>query len=60
MRRWLCKHETPVDRFVAAILIVAALLAVRTIDTPAGARAPNGWSDALLVAVLAPIAFRRR
>ncbi len=60
MRRWLCKHETLVDSCLAAILIATALIAVRTIDAPAGSRPPDGWSDALLVAVLAPIAFRRR
>jgi signal transduction histidine kinase len=60
MRRWLCKHETLVDSCLAAALIVASLIAVRLVDVPAGTRPPSAWSDVFLVAVLAPIAVRRR
>ena len=60
MRRWLCKHEGTVDACLAAVLIVASLFAVRIVDAPPGSRPPNGWSDAFLIAVLAPIAVRRR
>lgn len=65
MRRWLCEHETLVDTCLAAVLVTAALVAVRMIDAGtgpvgAGSRPPSGWTDVLLVAVLGPIAFRRR
>ena len=65
MRRRLCEHETLVDAFLAAVFIVAALIAARMLDVGTGpvgdgARPPNGLTDVLLVAVLAPIALRRR
>jgi signal transduction histidine kinase len=65
MKRWLCEHETLVDSVLAAVLVMVALIAVRVIDVGTGpvgdgARRPNGWTDVLLVAVLAPIALRRR
>ena len=65
MRRWLCQHETLVDACLAAVFVVVALVAVRMLDVSTGpvgegARPPNGLTDVLLVAVLAPIALRRR
>ena len=65
MRSWLCEHETLVDACLAAVLVTAALFVVRVIDVGTGpvgdgSRPPNGWTDLLLVAVLAPIALRRR
>ena len=65
MRRWLCEHETWVDALLAATFVVVALFVARTIKVGTGqvgdgARPPNGWTDLLLVLVLAPIALRRR
>ena len=65
MRRRLSEHETLVDACLAAVLIVATLIAARMLDVGTGpvgdgARPPNGLTDVLLVAVLAPIALRRR
>ena len=60
MRRWLCGHETLVDAAIAVVLIVIALVVVRRIPVSADTRPPNGWNDVLLVAVLGPIAVRRR
>ena len=60
MRRWLDRHETAVDSCLAAALIVVALVVVRMVHVSADTRAPNGWNDVLLMAVLCPIAVRRR
>ena len=54
------RHKTVVDTCLAAALIVVALLVVRRLHPSADTRSPNGWNDALLVAVLAPIGVRRR
>ncbi len=54
------RHETLVDAAIAGMLIVIALVVVRSVPVSAGTRPPNGWNDALLVAVLGPIAVRRR
>ena len=54
------RHKTAVDSFLAAVLIVTALIVVRNVHVSADTRPPNGWNDMLLVAVLGPIAVRRR
>ena len=56
----MCRHEAVVDTFLAAMLLIAALIVVRTAHVSADTRPPNGWNDVLLVAVLSPIAVRRR
>ncbi len=56
----MCRHETLVDAAIAAAFIVIALVVVRRIPVSADTRPPNGWNDVLLVAVLGPIALRRR
>ncbi len=60
MRRWLRRHETVVDVCLAAVFLFAALIVVRQVHVGADTRARNGWNDVLLVAVLGPIAARRR
>ncbi len=56
----MCRHETLVDAAIAAAFIAAALIVVRRVHVSADTRPPNGWNDVLLVAVLGPIALRRR
>ena len=56
----MCRHEKFVDAAIAAVFIVIALVVVRRIPVSADTRPPNAWNDVLLVAVLGPIAVRRR
>lgn len=65
MRRWLSEHETLVDTCLAVLLIAFTLVALRRFDVGTGpvgdgSRPPDGWTDIFSVAVLSPLALRRR